>query len=60
MVGISGTLEVYDMMGHLVKKEGVAPWSQFKKVDISNLAVGIYVCRVKRGDGVEMVKVIKE
>ena len=60
VVGILGTLEVYDMMWHLVKKEGVAPWSQFKKVDISNLAVGIYVCRVKKGDGVEMVKVIKE
>ena len=40
VMSISGTLEIYDVMGRLVYKDYVAAWSQFKKVDVSNMPKG--------------------
>lgn len=57
---IAGELEVMDVMGKVVYRDYVAPWSQFKKVNMEQLAIGIYICRIKRGNEVETVKVIKE
>lgn len=64
VMGIAGELEIYDVMGNLLLKEYIAPWSQFKKVGISipkfREAEGIYVCKLRRGNVVETVKVVME
>ena len=57
---ISGEMEIYDVMGNLVLKEYVAPWSQYKRVNIDGLAKGIYLCKLKWGSIEGSVKVIKE
>ena len=57
---ISGTLEIYDVMGKLVYKDYVAAWSQYKKVDVSNMPKGIYFCKIIRKEKSENVKVVKE
>jgi len=56
----AGELEVYDVMGNLVMREYVAPWSQYKRVNIEALAKGIYLCKLKWGSVERSVKVIKE
>jgi hypothetical protein len=55
-----GLLEVFDAMGRMVYTDKVAQWSQFKKMDISNLSSGIYYCKIKWGDGFANIKIIKE
>jgi hypothetical protein len=35
VMSISGVLEIYDVMGKLVYKDYVAPWSQFKRVNLT-------------------------
>jgi hypothetical protein len=55
---INGSLEIYDVMGKLVFKDYVAPWSQFKKVNIAQMPKGIYLCKLQRGEKSESVKVI--
>ena len=57
---VSGELEIYDVMGNMVWREYIAPWSQYKRIDISKLANGIYLCKILRGDNVETLKIIKE
>ena len=57
---VSGELEIFDVMGNMVYKEYIAPWSQYKRIDISKLANGIYLCKILRGDNVETLKIIKE
>ncbi|MBS1764794.1 MAG: T9SS type A sorting domain-containing protein [Bacteroidetes bacterium] len=60
VMSISGELEIYDVMGRLVYKDYVSAWSQFKKVDISNMPKGIYFCKIIRKEKSESVKVVKE
>ncbi|MFM7901508.1 MAG: T9SS type A sorting domain-containing protein, partial [Bacteroidota bacterium] len=55
-----GVLEIYDAMGRMVFTEKVAQWSQFKKVDISDIPAGVYYCRIRWGDRVANVKILKE
>ncbi len=57
---ISGELEIFDVMGNLVMRDYVAPWSQYKRVNIEGLAKGIYLCKLKWGGVEGSVKVIKE
>ncbi|MCB8931217.1 MAG: T9SS type A sorting domain-containing protein [Bacteroidia bacterium] len=57
---VSGELEIFDVMGNMVWREYIAPWSQYKRIDISKLANGIYLCKILRGDNVETLKIIKE
>jgi len=45
-----GEMKIYDLLGQLVYQDYVSPWSQFKKVDISNLPDGIYLCRLQWGE----------
>ncbi|MBK6643057.1 MAG: T9SS type A sorting domain-containing protein [Bacteroidetes bacterium] len=37
-----GILEIIDAMGRMVYGEKVAQWSQYKKVDITSIPMGIY------------------
>lgn len=55
-----GILQVYDIHGNLILQESVAQWSQYKQVDITNHASGIYFVKMSWGTGVGSVKVIKE
>jgi len=57
---VSGELEIYDVMGNLVLKDYIAQWSQFKRADITQLADGIYFCKLKWRNVGGNVKVIKE
>lgn len=57
---ISGTLEVMDVMGKVVYRDYVAPWSQYKKVSMEQLAEGIYFCKVRWKNETARVKIIKE
>jgi hypothetical protein len=43
----AGVVEIFDVNGRLVFKEGVAQWSQFKRVDVSLLPNGVYMCRMR-------------
>lgn len=56
----SGVLEVYDVMGNVVLKNYVAPWSQYKRVNIEDLPGGIYFCKLKWGNATGSIKVIKQ
>jgi hypothetical protein len=64
----AGMLEVYDVMGKLVYKDYIAPWSQYKKVDLTPSlskregvkANGIYFCKLKWKDKEASVKVVVE
>ena len=60
VVGISGELKIYDVMGNVVWRDYVAPWSQFKKIDISNMASGIYFGKMQWENTVASVKIVKE
>ncbi|HNR19177.1 MAG TPA: T9SS type A sorting domain-containing protein [Bacteroidia bacterium] len=57
---IAGTLEIYDVMGNLMMRDYVAPWSQFKKIDISNMASGIYFGKMQWENTAASVKIVKE
>lgn len=56
----SGALTVYNLLGKIVFEDYIAPWSQFKKIDINTLPNGIYLCKLKWSSGETSVKVIKE
>jgi len=55
-----GVLEIFDSMGRMVYEDKVAQWSQYKKVDITALPMGIYLCRIAWGESVAGVKILKE
>ncbi len=55
-----GELEIYDVLGHLLHKEYVAPWSQYKQLKITSLPGGIYFCKLKWLDAETSLKIIKE
>jgi hypothetical protein len=58
---ISGVVEVYNTYGKLVMSDYVAPWCQYKHVDISQMPSGIYLCRMKWKNNITgNVKVVKE
>jgi hypothetical protein len=57
----AGELLIYDVNGRMVYKDYIAPWSQFKRVEMKNeLAskAGIYLCMLKWGERSVAVKVI--
>lgn len=56
----NGELEVYDLMGNLAHKEYIGAWSQYKKIDITTLPSGIYLCKMKWETFEGGVKVVKE
>ncbi len=55
-----GVLEIFDTMGRLVHSDKVAQWSQYKRVDISELSSGIYYCQIKWGSLSATMKIIKD
>ncbi len=55
----AGELEIFDVMGNMVWRDYVAPWSQYKHVDITKLARGVYLCKMKRKHNEVSVKVVK-
>ncbi len=55
-----GVLEIFDAMGRRVYSDKVAQWSQYKKVDVTAMPMGIYYCRIKWGAKVAGVKILKE
>ncbi|HQP02514.1 MAG TPA: T9SS type A sorting domain-containing protein, partial [Bacteroidia bacterium] len=56
----AGELEIFDVMGNMVWRDYVAPWSQYKRVNIDGLAKGIYLCKLKWGGVERNLKVVKE
>ncbi len=55
-----GVLEIFDVTGRRVYSDKVAHWSQYKKVDVTAMPMGIYYCRIKWGAKVAGVKILKE
>ncbi|MBK6643053.1 MAG: T9SS type A sorting domain-containing protein [Bacteroidetes bacterium] len=55
-----GILEIFDAMGRMVYEDKVAQWSQYKKVDVTAMPMGIYFCRIKWEAKVAGVKILKE
>jgi hypothetical protein len=42
-----GVMEIYDVNGKIVFREQVAPWSQIKRVDLTAIPNGVYMCRMR-------------
>jgi hypothetical protein len=57
---VAGALELYDVLGNSVMRDYFAPWSQFKKVNISALPDGIYFCKLKWETAAGSIKIIKQ
>ncbi len=58
--GASGELYVYDVMGNVVFRDYVAPWSQYKRVDLTKMSDGIYFCKLRwKGSNSSVKAVIK-
>lgn len=55
---VSGELYVYDMMGNVVFRDYVAPWSQYKRVDLTKMSDGIYFCKLRWKGSNSSVKVV--
>ena len=54
-----GMLEIYDVNGECIRTERVSQWSQYKTLDISEFAEGVYFCRMRWVDGEGSVRVVK-
>ena len=54
-----GVLEIYDVNGACIRRERVSQWSQYKTVDISLFAEGVYFCKMKWPSGEGSVKVVR-
>ncbi len=54
-----GDLEVRNVLGEIVLKSSISPWSQYKKLYLANLQSGIYFCRVNWKDKQAVVRLIK-
>jgi hypothetical protein len=54
-----GQLEIINALGEIVIQSKIAPWSQFKKIDMENLPSGLYFCRIKWKEKHAVVKLIK-
>lgn len=57
---VAGTLEVHALDGRLVYHDGVAPWSQLKRVDLPRLAPGMYQCTLRFGEGEGVMRFVIE
>lgn len=57
---ITGSCEVYDVLGNLVFQEEIAQWSQYKHIDISNQQSGIYLCTINWNGNKSILKIAKE
>ncbi len=55
-----GWLEIYNVNGSLIVQETIAPWSQFKRLDLSYLNKGIYFCKVSWHKSHGQLKIIVE
>jgi hypothetical protein len=44
---LGGVMEIYDVNGKVVFREQVAPWSQIKRVDLTAIPNGVYMCRMR-------------
>lgn len=55
----SGEMEIFNTSGILLKKDYIPAWSQFRKIDISNFADGIYFVKIRWGNKLAGVKIIK-
>jgi hypothetical protein len=56
----AGIMEIRDVLGNFVVKDYIAPWSQFKKIDITALPIGIYFVTNRWKNGMGSLKIIKE
>lgn len=54
-----GQLEIINALGEIVIQSKIAPWSQFKKIDMENIPSGLYFCRIKWKEKHAVVKLIK-
>jgi hypothetical protein len=54
-----GEMEIYDLLGKSVFRDYVSQWSQFKKVDVSQLPDGVYLCRLQWEHKAVNVKFVK-
>jgi len=54
----SGELEVFDVNGKVIYRELVASWSQIKRIDLSAIPRGVYMCRMRWVTGQKSVKVV--
>ncbi|HMT29227.1 MAG TPA: T9SS type A sorting domain-containing protein [Bacteroidia bacterium] len=55
-----GEIEVTNVLGEIILKETVAPWSQFKRIAVGNFSAGVYHCRLRWGTEMAVVKFVKE
>ncbi len=54
-----GWLDIYDVNGNNIRRERVSQWSQYKTVDISLFAAGVYFCKMRWPSGEGSVKAVR-
>jgi len=54
-----GIVEIFDVNGTMVRKDYIVEWSQYKKLNISNLPNGLYFSRMSWNKKIVQVKIIK-
>lgn len=55
---VAGVLELYDVNGKLLFDSSIAPWSQSKEVESSNLLPGLYHCSVRFNQQVSTIRIV--
>ncbi|MEO8069327.1 MAG: T9SS type A sorting domain-containing protein, partial [Flavobacteriales bacterium] len=56
----SGALEVQAMDGKVIYREGIAQWSQLKRVQLHGLPAGMYQCKLRFGSREEARRFVVE
>lgn len=56
----TGIVQLYNINSKLVLQQNIAPYSQYKHLNITNLPQGIYLCKLKWGISTASIKIIKE
>lgn len=60
IVNESGTIQILSMNGSLLKSNPITSNSGCHQVDVSNLAQGVYLCKINCGHKTETIKFIKQ
>jgi len=60
IINESGTIQILSMNGSLLKSNPISSNAGCQQVDVSNLAKGVYLCKIICGQRTETIKFVKQ